>query len=329
MHKRRDATRFLWVLLLTAPLMSGCVVVPIGDLFRPATLEEQVLVEGAGFFSKEKVAIVTVRGEIRGGDPSGGRSLFAAANSVEETKAQLDRIRRDPEVRAVVLRIASPGGEVTACDVIYNELVKFKKSTGMPLIASIGSQGASGGYYIACAADQIYANPTSIVGSIGVILQHFDASGLLAKIGIQSGPIKSGDKKDLNSFLRAHTPDEHAILQKLVDDMYARFVDVVQAGRPRLSREAVVTIADGRVVSGVQAQELGLVDAVGYLEDALEDARGRAGVGSPTYVRYARSPGRDANIYSCSNVEATSADFELRLRGSRSTAPQLSYLWQP
>ena len=107
------------------------------------------------------------------------------------------------------------------------------------------------------AADRVYAHPTSIVGSIGVILQHFDASQLLEKVGVRAGPIKSGEKKDLNSFLRPQTADERTILQQLVDDMYARFVDVVEAGRPEMTREEVLSLADGRVVSGSQAEQLG------------------------------------------------------------------------
>ncbi len=310
-------------------LSSGCIVIPIGDLLRGPELTEQVLVEGAGFFSQEKIAIVDVDGVISGEESSS--LLLPRENSVAEIKAKLSLLRRDPEVKAVVLRISSPGGEVTACDVIHHELQRFKKQTGIPVVASIGDQGASGGYYIAMAADVILASPTGIVGSIGVLLQHLDVSGLLGKVGVSFSPIKSADKKDLNSPFRPMTNDERAVLQRLVDDMYNRFLDVIVEGRPGLTRDEILKLADGRVVSGVEAVKLKLVDQTGYLADAIDEAVRRAGIESPTIVRYTRILKRGANIYSESETPNPGAtEFQLGLKvpwvGS---GPKLLYLWQP
>ncbi|HVR76404.1 MAG TPA: signal peptide peptidase SppA [Planctomycetota bacterium] len=306
----------------------GCIVIPVGDLLRGPLLAEQVLIEGAGFFAKEKVALIEIEGLISGDE--GGTVFNPRANTVAETKARLQRARRDPEVRAVVLRISSPGGEVTACDVIHHEILKFKKDTGIPVVASIGDRGASGGYYVAMAADVVFANPTAIVGSIGVILQHFDISELLTKIGVHTDPIKSAERKDLNSPLRKMTEGERGVLQKVVDDLYQRFVEVVVQGRPGLKREDVLSLADGRVVSGTEAAALKLVDRAAYLTDAISEARERGEIESPTIVHYTRVAKSGANIYAESNVDsARGRGLSVNLELGAWDGPRLYYLWQP
>lgn len=320
--------RTLLSLLTTGVAASGCVVIPLGDLLKGPALTEQVLVQGGSFWSDDKIAVIDVDGILTGSESSS--LLVSQENSVAELKARLSWARQDPDLRAVVLRITSPGGEVTACDVMYHELQRFKKQKGVPVLASIGDQGASGGYYLAMAADTIFANPTAIVGSIGVILQHFDLSGLLGKIGVAVDPIKSSEQKDLSSIFRPITPAEKTVLQKLVDDMYQRFVEVVAAGRPQLTRETVLSLADGRVVSGVEAARLGLVDRTGYLTDAIEEAQRRAGVERPTIVRYTRVARSGANIYSASGVEPTaSRGVHLSLDVPTLASPRLLYLWRP
>ncbi|MBI4601864.1 MAG: signal peptide peptidase SppA [Planctomycetes bacterium] len=312
-------------LALSAP---GCIVVPVGDLLKGPSLGEQVLLQGGGFWSEEKIAIVEVDGMIRGEE--GPSALFPQENTVSEVKARLGMARRDPDVRAVVLRVSSPGGEVTACDVLHQEIRRFKEQKKVPVIASIGDQGASGGYYVSVAADTIFASPTSVVGSIGVLLQHLDLSDLLSKIGVAFAPVKSAEKKDLGSPFRRMTEDERRVLQKLVDDMYQRFIDVVDEGREPLRRDEVAALADGRVVSGSEAASLKLVDRVGYLADAIEEARVRAGIESPTIVRYTRVPRSGANIYTgleAPRPEASAVRLDLCLAAGE--GPKLYYLWRP
>ncbi len=312
-------------LLAAAP---GCVVIPVGDLLKGPALGEQVLVQGGGFFHEDKIAIIDIDGMISGDE--GASVLLPQENTVSETKARLNMARRDPDVRAVVLRVSSPGGEVTACDVLHHEIQRFKKQTGIPVVASIGDQGASGGYYLAVAADTVLANPTAIVGSIGVVLQHLDLSGLLEKIGVSFSPIKSAEKKDIGSPFRTMTADEQKILQKLVDDMFNRFVDIVDEGRAGLNRDDVLKLADGRVVSGVEAASLKLVDRTGYLTDAIEEAQRRSGIESPTIIRYTRLARSGANIYTGSLVEPPAVrELNLSLRARLGEGPKLYYLWRP
>jgi protease-4 len=307
---------------------TGCIIVPVGDLLKGPALIEQVLVQGGGFWREDKIAIIDIDGVITGEE--GASPLFPHENSVAETKARLNLARRDPDVRAIVLRVSSPGGEVTGCDIIHHELRRFKEAKKVPVVASIGGTGASGGYYIAVAADAIFANPTAIVGSIGVILQHMDLSRLLEKVGVAFTPVKSGDKKDLSSPFRPMTEDEQRILQKLVEDMYQRFLRVVDDGRDLLSVDEVKALADGRVVSGEEAQRLKLVDRVGYLPDAIEEARRLAAIESPTIVRYTRTAKSGANIYSLGSAPAPSAgDVHLQLSLSPGESPRLYYLWRP
>ena len=312
-------------LLFAAP---GCIVIPVGDLLRGPPIGEHVLVEGGGFFSKEKIALVELEGVIHGAENQS--LLFPRENAVSELKAQLDFVRTDSEVMAVVLRISSPGGEVTACDVLHHELQKFRKETGIPVVACIADQGTSGAYYVAVAADTIVAHPTAIVGSIGAVLQSFDLSGLLSKIGVTSAPVKSVPKKDLNSLFRPMTEDERKILQKLVDDVHQRFIEVVDEGRPQLQRDEVVALADGRVVSGTEAASLKLVDKVGYLSDALEEARKLGKIESPTIIRYTRVARSGSNIYTGAVPgNPGSRQLQLSLSADISSGPKLYYLWDP
>jgi len=311
--------------IITAP---GCIVIPIGDLLKGPVMQEQVLVEGAGFFSKEKIAIVDIRGVIEGDERQS--LLFPQENVVAETKAQLEFAGSDSQVKAVVLRVSSPGGEVTACDTVAREIRKFRERTKIPVVGCIGDIGASGGYYVAVSSDVLYAHPTSIVGSIGVILQHFDLSGLLEKVGVSSTPVKSSPKKDINSLFRPLTDEERQILQKLVDDMYKRFVDTVAEGRRDLSREQVLSLADGRVVSGMEAATLKLVDKVGYMEDAVAEAQRLGKIESPTIVRYTRVAKSGANIYTQLGSDRPAAgEIRLTLGPGQASTPRLYYLWQP
>ncbi len=207
-------------------------------------------------FMGDRVAIIRVEG------------VIADAREVIE---QLHRYRDLRSVKAVVLRINSPGGAVAPSQEIYQEVLKFRRETRKPVIASLGSVAASGGYYIAAASDRIVANPGSITGSIGVILQIPNLGGLLQKVGIRTTVIKAGENKDLGSITRDLTEAERRILQAVMDDVHGQFIEAVAAGR-RLDRARVEPLADGRIFSGRQALGLGLVDELGDLPDAIERA---------------------------------------------------------
>lgn len=215
----------------------------------------------------ERVGVVTVEGVIR--------------NS-QDLVRQFDEYGKDTRIKAVVVRIDSPGGGVTAAQEIYDAILALKKKK--KVVASMGALAASGGYLIACAADRIVANPGTLTGSISTIMHFADAEELLKKIGLRSSVVKSGRFKDVGSPTRPMTADEKAMLQSVVDDTYDQFLEVVEKGR-RISKEELRKLADGRLFTGRQAQKLGLVDELGDLSHAIRLAGTLAGVeGEPKVV---------------------------------------------
>ncbi|MCS6802724.1 MAG: signal peptide peptidase SppA [Chloroflexota bacterium] len=233
-------------------------------------------------FSAPAVAVIEVTGPITSGegDPFAG-GMAGSAKIVRWIEQAAD----DPRVRAIVLRIDSPGGDVTAADEIYNAVVKAKAKE-KKVVASFGSMAASGGYYIAAPADRIVANPTSITGSIGVISVIPDVSGLLAKLGVESYIFKSGPHKDSSSGLRPLTESDRRIWQSIIDDVYERFIEVVAKGRG-MDTATVRALADGRILTGRQALQVKLVDELGDLPEAIRTASELAGIsGEPSILTY-------------------------------------------
>ncbi len=217
-----------------------------------------------------------------GGDRVG---IVKIEGTIVESEPIIDKIikfRKSKRVKAIVLRINSPGGMVAPSQEIYQEIKKACKEK--KVIVSMESVAASGGYYIACTADKIVANPGTLVGSIGVILQIENIEELLNKIGLRRKVVKSGKYKDIGSITRPMTEEEEAILQEFSDDIYNQFVDAVAEGRS-MKREEVLKIADGRIFTGAQAIELGLVDRLGNLQDAISIAGEMVGIeGEPKAI---------------------------------------------
>ena len=216
----------------------------------------------------QKVAVVDITGIISRSDA---------------TIKLIHTYRDDPGIKAIVVRINSPGGSVAPVQEIYSELKKLEK----PVVVSMGGSAASGGYYIACAADTIVANPGTLTGSIGVIMQFTQLKGLYDKVGLGHKVIKSGDFKDTGSPFRELTEREQAVLQATVDDVYNQFVDTIFETRgDLLTRDEVVALADGRIFSGKQALDSKLLDRLGNLPDAIEVAAELADIeGKPKVVR--------------------------------------------
>lgn len=217
----------------------------------------------------------------------GGVGLVEVKGVILDSEATVKTITdfiENDAVKALVVRINSPGGGVAASQEIYDALRRARKA-GIPVVASMAGVAASGGYYIACAADSIVANPGTTTGSIGVIMRLLDYSGLLKKVGLRYNTIKSGRFKDIGDGSRPLRPEEQAYLQEFLDDAYVQFVDVVAQSR-KMERTQVLQIADGRIYTGQQALELGLIDRLGTLEDAIELAAAMADLsGKPRLIR--------------------------------------------
>ncbi|OLB54936.1 MAG: signal peptide peptidase SppA [Nitrospirae bacterium] len=322
MHERTSLWKGL-ALVGTAALLSGCITINL--LPGAGPLEEKQL-SGSGTY---KVLMVELSGLISSRESEG---LVEQPNPVAHLKEELTRAANDSKVKALVVRINSPGGTVTASDVLYHELRAFKEKRKIPVIASIMDVGASGGYYVAVAADKIMVHPSSVTGSLGVIMLTVNARGLLEKIGLEATAVASGPKKDMGSPFRTMTDEERAIFQGVIDSFYQRFLSVIQEGRRNLTPEEIRKLADGRIYSGEQAKALGLVDSVGYLDDAIELAKRQAGLTDARVVVYRRPGEYRHNIYSRvleggSGWTALSGlDLMAIVRGG---TPQFMYLWMP
>jgi protease-4 len=233
------------------------------------------------------VAAVPVEGTIAPADNTLGGTV--PTSTPEGLADALRQAGSDQSVAAVVLEINSPGGGVTASDEMHQSILDFKKNTGKPVVVSMEDTTASGGYYISTAADRIFANETTLTGSLGVNIPLNNYAEAANKYGIKQVVIKSGKYKDMGSAFREMTPDEREIFQSIVDDLYSEFVEVISEGRG-IPEERVREIADGRIYSGVQAKKLGLVDSLGELDDAAATAGRLAGAKDTTLVRYVQAP---------------------------------------
>ena len=269
-------------------------------------------------------ALGTLRGEERSfytGDKIGIVTISGIIISSQEIVEQLDAFGKDKAIKAVVLRIDSPGGGVAPSQEIYAAVKDLRKDK--KVVASLGAIAASGGYMIACAADKIVANPGTITGSISAIMYFANAEDLLKKIGLKSSVIKSGKYKDIGSPTREMTDDERKILQELVDDIYNQFLDVITKDR-KTSPEEIKKIADGRVFSGRQAQKLKLVDFLGDGSYAIRLAGKMAGIAGTPDVVYPKKKGVTFWDYILQNA-ATSIAAAIKSR----TIPQgVNYLYE-
>lgn len=331
-------TRFCLLAAGVALLMSGVGCSMPSLLITPVSsspeLEETVVM--AGQTRKAKVAIIEVEGMLLNTRASSGL-LGASENKVSLFKQQLSAAAADERVKAVVLRINSPGGTVSASDTMYSMVMDFRARTGKPVVAACQDMAASGGYYVACAADEVHATPTSVIGSIGVLFETIDLTGLMDKIGVQMAPIASGPLKTMGSPFDGLTAEERQVMQSMIDEFYVRFTSVVKASRQVTDEEKAF---DGRVFTGRQAYEIGLVDELCHLESSIQRARDLAGAPGARVVMYKRPYGYRGSIY------ASSADLSPKAHERNDLAetigqlpvvhemtamlrPGFYYLWMP
>ena len=223
------------------------------------------------------VAVIRIDGALYGGEDAGGLLAQQQGTASERVMRELREARLDPQARAVLLRLNTPGGSAAAAQEIAEEVDKVR-SAGKPVVVSMGDLCASAGYWIASRGDYLFASPASLTGSIGVYIDYNNVEELLDELGVYNEKIKSGAHKDILSMFRPMTDDERAMLQRMVDDIYQQFVRTVADGR-RMDEADVRALADGRLFTGRQALDAGLVDAVGNYYDALNYAGERAGLG--------------------------------------------------
>jgi len=263
LNRRRD----LFVLLFFL-LFFFLFIYLIFGLITPSDSLDDLSLSGG-----EKVALIKIVGGIYDSKP---------------ILSQLDKIEESKTVKAVVLRLETPGGAVAASQEIYRKLKYLRDEKGIPIVASMGNVAASGGYYVALGADTIIANPGTITGSIGVIASIFQYQRLFEKLGVSVETVKSGKFKDTGSPFRGMTGEEREYLQSLIDDTYDQFVHAVAEGR-NLEVAEVELLADGRVYTGRQAKELGLIDLLGGLDEAVQIAGELGGIsGKPQVVELAK-----------------------------------------
>jgi len=310
-------------LVFLALACTGCITIDVlGG--KPGRLRETVVDGERG----PKIALIDIEGlllEVAKPTPLG---LRQEESPVARVRAQLDKAAKDRAVKAVILRIHSPGGTATASEIIYGEIQRFKAKKSVPVVAQLVGIATSGAYYAAMAADSVYANPTTVTGSIGVIFVSVNVSGLMEKLGLADQTITTGPHKDVGSPLRPMTPEDRALMQGVLNDLYRRFVQVVAVGRPQLPAARVAELADGRIYSATQAQANGLVDGIADLPSTIDEVRRRAGLEEVRVVAYHRKREWRENLYTLSPSLETLTVKPTQLL-DLFHAPTFAYLWWP
>jgi protease-4 len=338
------------LLAVVTASMPGCSPVTVSfTLFADNSRLDETTVKSDKNAGDGKVVLVDIRGLIS--DREGGELFGSGPNPVDELTARLGKAEADPLVKAVVVRINSPGGTVSASDMMYHEIRGFAERTRKPVVASLGEIAASGGYYVALAADRIVAEPTGIAGSVGVIIPTINVSEGLNRIGIRSRSITSRPNKDIANPLEPMREQHYAILQSLVDEFYARFRTLVveRRGPDRhapgtdlvpvrpLDMSHLDELTDGRVMTGTKAVESGLADEAGGIDTAYAAAKALAGLKSARLVKY-HHQGADTprTAYAAASQEPPSTQAEINLlqlrfgsSGLSGQTPGVYYLWLP
>ena len=252
-------------------------------------------------------------------------------NPVAAFREKLEAATGDSRVAAIVLRIHSPGGGVTACDILAEELDRFKAATRRPVVACLMDVATSGAYYLALGADRIVAHPTSLTGGIGVVFNHVNLQDAMAQLNVSDDPIKAGTLIDMGSVTKPLEPQTRELLQEMADGFRQRFLDRVTRRRPELTDADRRTLADGRVVAASRALKLHLVDRLGYIEDALGEAEHLAGVADAEVVLYSRGGSPARSLYAIApSPPRLSEAIPFSYPGlDRTKLPTFLYLWQP
>lgn len=325
----------LRLLLLVLPLVAAVGCTPyrlVVDVTAPREKLTETTVRspsGEGGSSSAKIAIIDLDGMII--DRMKPGLLGSGRNPTSEFIERLWRAEEDDAVKAVIVRINSPGGSVAASETLYSELRAFRDRSGKPIVVLMGEIAASGGYYVALAGDYIIAQPSSVTGSIGVLIQLVNVSEGMARLGIHAEAVTSGRNKRMGSPLEPEQPGHRAIFQSIVDEYYETFRGLVLERRTSVDEDELDELADGRVMTGAQAHAHGLVDATGSLADAQAAAQELAGVSRTALVKYHRPSRYVGTPYApSSQVGQTEVNLlQLRLDGFSTADSGFYYLWAP
>jgi len=327
MGKMMIVGHYRGLVFLLSLLLSGCVNVSV---IKPVSPLKQLVVEGKG---QPKILLLNISGFLSEREKSDRLKLQTEPSLVSEIRETLQQAEQDADIAGLIIKINSPGGTVSASDIIYHELTNFKSRKQVPVYACITGLGTSGAYYIAAAADKVYSHPNAITGSIGVIALKFNIAGLMEKLGIQDETIKSGDKKDIFSPFRPLTHEEQTILQEVIDDLHTQFVAVVYEQRKEIvTMQDLKDLADGRIYTARSAQKFHLIDHIGYMDDVISDMKASLNLENARIVSYRRGEEYSGTIYSSSPAHDSSLmDLLGDYTDGHAPLPGVSflYLWNP
>lgn len=320
-----------WIFMVALSLsLQNCFF----SLFPPgggysSDLVEHTIREGGG----DKILVIPIAGVIS--EESSDSFLGLREESmVSQIVSILQKAEEDDDIKGIILKIDSPGGTVTASDIIYKELLKYKNQSEVPIVSLYMDVAASGAYYISMATDHIMAHPTTVTGSIGVIMSNLNVKGGLEKLGIKDTSITSGRNKSIGSPLRDMTGEQQQILQSIVDDLYGRFFTIVDKGRPKLNATSLRPLCDGRIYTAKQAKQNGLIDSIGYFQDMVKKLTSMSEFKrddpdkEPSVIIYNYRNAEVEHIYQAGfKTQKTGLAYLINKLSTRAQGPKFMYLW--
>jgi protease-4 len=307
----------------------GEMSIKLPSAIDPGPLVATVVQPSRAGQGNRRIALIDVDGLLLNQNREG---LYdSGENPVAVFREKLAAAATDAQVAAVVLRVHSPGGGVTACDILADELDRFKAATRKPVVACLMDVATSGAYYLALGADEIVALPTSLTGGIGVIFNHVNLSDAMAQLNVTVDPVKAGERIDMGSVTERLEPENRQLLQEMADGFRQRFLDRLAARRPGMSESDRKSVADGRVLAATQAVQRHLVDRLGYLHDALHEAERLSGVTDAETILYHRAASPARSAYAIAPSPPRMSDtIPFSYPGlDRTKLPTFLYLWEP
>ena len=305
-------------------MLTSCISINL--LPTEKGLQEQVL---SGSDSNNKVLLIPIKGFVGDQTSKGVPFLGGREDTVTMVRESLRKASRDPKIRGVILLIDSAGGSVTASDRVYHLIREFKQKNSIPVFAMIGDMGASGAYYVSVGADEVWAHPTSVVGSIGVVIFNVGITGLMQKIGVEDRSLASGPEKEMGSPLKPMSDNDKKLFQGLISDLYQQFFDIVSQDR-QIPPDTLKGIADGRIYTARQALKNHLIDRIGYRDELIDHMKRLMHVDRFRIIRYQEPFLASTGLFGSSSMSPDPLSEAGHIAGVLTqTGPSLLYLWSP